>query len=177
MGLHACVLSCFSHVWLFVTLWTVAHRAPLSIGILQARILEWVAIPSSRGSSRPSNRICISCDSCVAGELSTAKPPGKPMVFPTFFNLSLNFAIRSSWSEPQSALVMFLLIVYSFSIFNCKEYNQSDFGIDFLVMSICRVTSWVVEKGCMLWPVCSLDNTINLCPALCWTPRSSLPVT
>ena len=25
------------------------------------------------------------------------------MVFPTFFNLSLNFAIRNSWSEPQSA--------------------------------------------------------------------------
>ena len=26
-----------------------------------------------------------------------------PVVFPTFFNLSLNLAIRSSWSEPQSA--------------------------------------------------------------------------
>ena len=26
-----------------------------------------------------------------------------PAVFPTFFNLSLNLAIRSSWSEPQSA--------------------------------------------------------------------------
>ena len=25
------------------------------------------------------------------------------MVFPTFFNLSLNLSIRSSWSEPQSA--------------------------------------------------------------------------
>ena len=25
------------------------------------------------------------------------------VVFPTFFNLSLNLAIRSSWSEPQSA--------------------------------------------------------------------------
>ena len=25
------------------------------------------------------------------------------MVFPTFFNFSLNLAIRSSWSEPQSA--------------------------------------------------------------------------
>ena len=27
------------------------HQAPLSMGILQARILEWVAMPSSRGSS------------------------------------------------------------------------------------------------------------------------------
>ena len=33
------------------TPWTVAHQAPLSIGILQARILEWVAMPSSKGSS------------------------------------------------------------------------------------------------------------------------------
>ena len=33
--------------------WTVAHQAPLSLGILQARILDWVAMPSSRGSSPP----------------------------------------------------------------------------------------------------------------------------
>ena len=43
-------LSC---VRLFVTPWTVAHQAPLSMGILQARTLEWVAMPSSRGSSDP----------------------------------------------------------------------------------------------------------------------------
>ena len=36
-----------------MTPWTVTHQAPLSLGILQARILEWVAMPSSRGSSQP----------------------------------------------------------------------------------------------------------------------------
>ena len=41
------VLSLFSRVWLFVTLWTVARQAHLPMGILQARILEWVAMPSS----------------------------------------------------------------------------------------------------------------------------------
>ena len=41
------MLSCFGHVQLLATLWTVAHQAPLSMGILQARILEWVAMPSS----------------------------------------------------------------------------------------------------------------------------------
>ena len=30
-------------------------------GILQARILEWVALPSSRRSSRPRGRICVPC--------------------------------------------------------------------------------------------------------------------
>ena len=35
------------------TPWTVACQAPLSMGILQERILEWVAMPSSTGSSNP----------------------------------------------------------------------------------------------------------------------------
>ena len=48
---YACVPSHFSHVWLFVILRTVARQAPLSMGILQARILEWIAMPSSRRSS------------------------------------------------------------------------------------------------------------------------------
>ena len=42
------------------TLWdprTVARQAPLSMGILQAKILEWVATPFSRGSSQPRNQI------------------------------------------------------------------------------------------------------------------------
>ena len=34
-------------------------------GIVQARKLEWVAISSSRGSSRPRDLTCISCVSCT----------------------------------------------------------------------------------------------------------------
>ena len=34
-------------------------------GILQARILEWVAISFSRGSSQPRDGTCISCISCI----------------------------------------------------------------------------------------------------------------
>ena len=49
-------------------------------GILQLRMLEWVAISSSRGPSWPRDRTCISCVSCVsciAGRLITTAPPGK----------------------------------------------------------------------------------------------------
>ena len=53
-----------SRVRLFVTPWTVAYQAPLSMGfsrqeyssvhgIFQARVLEWIAISFSRGSSQP----------------------------------------------------------------------------------------------------------------------------
>ena len=35
----------FDHVQLSAIPWTAAHQALLSKGILQARILEWVAMP------------------------------------------------------------------------------------------------------------------------------------
>ena len=43
-------------------------------GILQARILEWVALPSSRGSSPPSDQTCVSCNSYITGRFFTAEP-------------------------------------------------------------------------------------------------------
>ena len=36
-------------------------------GVLQVRILEWVAIPISRGSSWPRDPTCVSCISCIDG--------------------------------------------------------------------------------------------------------------
>ena len=46
-----------------------------------ARILEWVAMSSSRGSSRPRDRTHVSYVSCwQAGSLPIA-PPGKPLTF------------------------------------------------------------------------------------------------
>ena len=54
------VLSCSVMSWLFATPWTVARQAPLSMGILQTRLLEWVAMSSSRGSSQPRDQIHVS---------------------------------------------------------------------------------------------------------------------
>ena len=49
---HSCAQS-LSPFRLFVTPLGCAPQAPLSMGILQARILERVAMLSSRGSSQP----------------------------------------------------------------------------------------------------------------------------
>jgi len=47
-----CVLCCcFSHVQLFPIPWTVTCQAPLSMGILQARTLEWVPNTGIKPSS------------------------------------------------------------------------------------------------------------------------------
>ena len=77
----ACTTACCcsSHVRLLVMLWTVARHAPLSMGIFQARILEWVAMPSSRGSSQPKDWTHVSWCSCIADRFFTAEPPGKPI--------------------------------------------------------------------------------------------------
>ena len=47
--------------------WTVAYEASVD-GILQARILECVAIPFSRGSSKPRDQTQVSC---IAGRFLT----------------------------------------------------------------------------------------------------------
>ena len=54
-----------------VTLQTVACQAPLSMGILQARIQEWVAMPSSRGSSQSRDQTKISYSPALAGRFFT----------------------------------------------------------------------------------------------------------
>ena len=47
-------------------------------GILQARILEWVAIPFSRGSSWPRDWTLVSC---IAGRFLPSEPSGKPTFY------------------------------------------------------------------------------------------------
>ena len=56
------------------TPWTVVRQVPLSMRILQARILKWVAFPFSRGSSQPGDRTLVSC---IAGRFLPSEPPGK----------------------------------------------------------------------------------------------------
>ena len=66
-NLCCAVLSC---VRLFATPWTVARQARLSVEILQVRIQEWVAMPSSKGSSQPRDRTQVSH---IAGRFFTIK--------------------------------------------------------------------------------------------------------
>ena len=57
---YICSALSLSCVQLFATPWTVVLQAPLTMGILQARILEWVTMPSSRGSSLPRDQTQVS---------------------------------------------------------------------------------------------------------------------
>ena len=70
-----CVCSVSRHVQLLVTLWTVALPGSSVHGILQARMLERISLPSSRGSSQPRDQTWVFG---IAGRFCTPEPPGKP---------------------------------------------------------------------------------------------------
>ena len=81
-----CVQS-LSRVWLFAALWTVACQAPLSLGFSRQEILEWVAIPFSRGSPDPGTE---PGSPALQADSLKSEPPGKP----------LNFSVLSQgWGE------------------------------------------------------------------------------
>ena len=50
-NLLVCMLGHFSCIGLFVTLWTIAHQAPLSMGYSRQEYEIGLPLPSSRGSS------------------------------------------------------------------------------------------------------------------------------
>ena len=59
-----CMLSHFSRVWLCNAM-DYSWQESSVHGILQARKLDWVAMPSSRGSSWPGDQTRVSYGSCI----------------------------------------------------------------------------------------------------------------
>ena len=74
-------------------LWTVAHQVPLSMGIFQARILEWVAQPFSKGSSQPRDWIRVSH---LAGRFFTIWPTSHSKESPS---TEAPGRLHSRWSD------------------------------------------------------------------------------
>ena len=94
------MLSRFSHVWLCVTPWTVARQAPLSMEILQAGVLEWVAFPFSRGSSQPRNPTGVSC---IAGGFFTSWATRGPTVLCWFLPYNVHQPLSIHMCPPSGS--------------------------------------------------------------------------
>ena len=67
-------------------------------GIFQARMLEWVAIAFSRGSSRPRDRTQVSGISCN-GRYSSTEPPGKAYSSVHFSRSVVSDSLRTHESQ------------------------------------------------------------------------------
>ena len=65
-----CMLNCFSHVWLFTTLWSIAHQAPLSMGFYRQECLS--GLPCRLPGNFPDSGIELASLSCaLAGRFFT----------------------------------------------------------------------------------------------------------
>ena len=65
-------------------------------GILQERVLEWVAISFSRGSSRPRDRTWVSC---IAGRFFVSEPPGEPRTDIVNTNSVFLYTVTNRWGN------------------------------------------------------------------------------
>ena len=85
-------------------------------GILQARILEGVAIPLSRGSSSSRYQTRISC---VAGGFFTTEPPGKPTYYQLCLYVNPNLLLHPTLPlAPWCPQVCFLCLCLCFCFVN-----------------------------------------------------------
>ena len=97
------------------------------------------------------------------------------MVFPTFFNISLNFAIWSLWSESVSFQVLFYWL-YRASPSLAAKNIVSLIWVMIIWWCLYIDVSWVVKKKKGVYSMFSWQNCVSLCSASLCTPRSTLLV-
>ena len=77
--LHACMLSCFSHVHLFATLWTVACQAPLSMGFSRQEYWSGLPCPPPGDLRDPGIKPMSPASPALQADSLLSEPPGKPL--------------------------------------------------------------------------------------------------
>ena len=99
IALRACMLSHFSRVQLFA--WTIAHQAPLSIGV--SRQEYWSGLPSPSPGDLPHPGVeppSLMSLHWQAGSLPLV-PPGKPIYSPAFIQKKLKHAFSTMLKRRQ----------------------------------------------------------------------------
>ena len=71
----ACVLSHFSHIRFFETLWTIAPQAPVSIGFSRQEYWRGLPFPSPGDLTDPGTK---PRSPALQADSLPSKPPGKP---------------------------------------------------------------------------------------------------
>ena len=120
--------------------WAVAHQAPLSMRILQERILEWIVMLSSRGSSQPRNWTQVSH---IAGRFFTrwaTREAPRP---------SLAFIICKLFDNGHSDL--------------CEVISHCSFYLHFSNSDWCWACAFW-SSVCLLW----INVYLDLLPILDW---------
>ena len=138
------------------------------LGILQPRILEWVA----RGSSCPRDWTWVSC---IAGGFftvwATRETPDESKLALSFFKFNFYFILRYSWFtvlcqfQVDSRVIQFYIYIYPFS----------DSFPFMLLQSIEQSSLCYLVGPCWLYILYVLCLVTQSCPTLCDTVDCRLP--
>ena len=113
--MHACMLGRFSHVWLFVTPWTVVHLVLLSTWFSRQEYWSGLPCPPPGNLPNPGIEPCLSVLlHWQAGSLQLALP-GKP-----YFNL------KKDRNRPLHRLgyAACLAVMFPTEVFDARLFNQ-----------------------------------------------------
>ena len=78
---HACLLSHFSHIQLFETLWNVAHQALLSVGFSRQEYWSGLPCPAPGYIPDPGVEPASLMLPALQADSLPSEPPGKPLLF------------------------------------------------------------------------------------------------
>ena len=92
---HACTLSPFSRVWIFETLWTVAHQAPLPMGFSKQGYWSGLLCPPSGDLPDPGTEPASLKSPVLAGSLFTASATWDALF--TFTNANHSFQFQNAF--------------------------------------------------------------------------------
>ena len=108
-------------------------------GVLQARLLEWIVMPSSKGSSQPSDQTRVSYVSWISGGFFTTNATWEALG--RFHNVLLSF------------IVSLISFIQGKTIHGLDEYSVSQtvehFPVDVLA-KISETETWLKLKGVYL---------------------------
>ena len=101
-------------------------------GILQARVLEWIAIPFSRWSSLPRDRTQVSCVSSTADWFLTSEPLRELLCGRTL-SLTLELCFYQLW-EPPGFLLPISCIDFYYCHFQVSLTFWSPLWVRFIIL-------------------------------------------
>ena len=117
-----CVWSCFSCVWLFVTLWTMACQAPLSMGFSRQEYWSGChAFPQGISPIQGLNSSLLGLLHWQVGSLLLA-PPGKPICLSIIHLFIYLIYLLLSLNLPPSLPPSFAFFFPSFLHFLCSLF-------------------------------------------------------
>ena len=152
------VLSCFSPVQLFVTLWIVANQASVVHRVIQPRTLEWVAMPFSKKEVRKCHLTLFSkfwrlnCITPLKSTLKVNEELEKEWQHLWHMHFKRKFKSRNAWSSSREISYQTADSVWLGLRLWCHSQYCLGRKTDQLYLCKSKVKMLVAQSSNSLWP-------------------------